>query len=205
MESPKTNKVVILTELVRYRPMLSGQGRSTAKAGRRSSVWGLRFLTLGLVVGLWFLLVELEVWSPLILPRPSSVWDAFVQSVTTDGKRRGLGGYFLWEHLQASLWRVLNGVFWAIILGIAVGFAARLVVADPHHARAVGQLPAQPAAARLLHDPDLLVRHRGHLEDLAAVPRRVPTDHPRHDERQSNASAPIVSMPPDRSAVPACS
>ena len=100
--------------------MLSGQGRSTAKAGRRSSVWGLRFLTLGLVVGLWFLLVELEVWSPLILPRPSSVWDAFVQSVTTDGKRRGLAGYFLWEHLQASLWRVLNGVFWAIILGIAV-------------------------------------------------------------------------------------
>ncbi len=102
--------------------MLSGQGRSTVKAGRRSSVWGLRFLTLGLVVGLWFLLVELEVWSPLILPRPSSVWDAFVQSVTTDGKRRGLAGYFLWEHLQASLWRVLNGVFWAIILGIAVGF-----------------------------------------------------------------------------------
>ena len=163
--------------------MLSGQGRSTAKAGRRSSVWGLRFLTLGLVVGLWFLLVELEVWSPLILPRPSSVWDAFVQSVTTDGKRRGLAGYFLWEHLQASLWRVLNGVFWAIILGIAVGFVLALVVADPHHARAVGQLPAQPAAARLLHDPDLLVRHRGHLEDLAAVPRRVPADHARHDER----------------------
>ncbi len=101
----------------------SGQRRSTSHARRRTSAWVLRLLTFGLVMGLWFLLTELEVWSPLILPRPSSVWNALVQSVTTDGKRRGLGGYFLWEHLRASLWRVLNGVFWAIILGIGVGFA----------------------------------------------------------------------------------
>jgi taurine transport system permease protein len=100
----------------------SGQGRSTVKPGRSTSAWTLRLLTFGVVIGLWFLLTELEVWSPLILPRPSSVWEAFVQSVTTDGRRRGLGGYFLWEHLRASLWRILNGVFWAIILGIGVGF-----------------------------------------------------------------------------------
>ena len=76
---------------------------------RTSTVWGLRVLTFALVMGLWFLLTALEVWSPLILPKPSSVWNAFIQSVTSDGKRRGLGGYFLWEHLQASLWRILNG------------------------------------------------------------------------------------------------
>ena len=55
-----------------------------------SSLLWLRLLTLGLFLGLWFLLTELEVWDPLILPRPSSVWNACVQSVTTDGRRRGL-------------------------------------------------------------------------------------------------------------------
>jgi len=94
-----------------------GQGRATFTS------WSLRLLTLLLVLGLWFVLTELEVWDPLILPKPGSVWNAFIQSVTTDGKRRGLGGYFLWEHLEASLWRILNGVFWAIVLGVIVGFA----------------------------------------------------------------------------------
>ena len=179
----------MLTHLVRYRLMWSGQARSgqrrsTSHARRRTSAWVLRLLTFGLVMGLWFLLTELEVWSPLILPRPSSVWNALVQSVTTDGKRRGLGGYFLWEHLRASLWRVLNGVFWAIILGIGRRIRPRLVVAYPHDVRAVGELSAKPPAARLLHDSDLLVRYPGHLEDLAPVPRRVPPDHPGDDERR---------------------
>ncbi len=100
-------------------------GGRNSRNGRSRVVltsWSLRLATLALVVGLWFLLTELEVWDPLILPRPSSVWEAFIQSVTTDGKRRGLGGYFLWEHLEASLWRILNGVFWAIVLGVTVGF-----------------------------------------------------------------------------------
>ena len=100
-----------------------GGTQRTGGVARVLTSWSLRLLTLALVVGLWFVLTELEVWDPLILPRPASVWDAFVQSVTTDGRRRGLGGYFLWEHLEASLWRILNGVFWAIVLGVAVGFA----------------------------------------------------------------------------------
>ena len=100
-------------------------GRSARRGPGRATFtsWSLRLLTLLLVLGLWFVLTELEVWDPLILPKPASVWDAFIQSVTTDGKRRGLGGYFLWEHLEASLWRILNGVFWAIVLGVIVGFA----------------------------------------------------------------------------------
>ena len=104
---------------------MNGRGSTRGGSKRPLSAWStnaLRLLTLALFLGLWVVLTELEVWNPLILPKPTSVWDAFIQSVTTDGRRRGLAGYFLWEHLEASLWRILNGVFWAIVLGIVVGF-----------------------------------------------------------------------------------
>ena len=38
-----------------------------------------------------------------------------MQSVTVHDGRRGLSGYYLWEHLWASLWRILRGV----VLGAA--------------------------------------------------------------------------------------
>ncbi len=102
--------------------MSGRKGRNETTAGPLTT-WSLRALTVALVLGLWFLLTWLEVWDPLILPTPASVWNALIQSVTTDGRRRGLAGYFLWEHLEASLWRTFNGVFWAVILGVTVGFA----------------------------------------------------------------------------------
>jgi taurine transport system permease protein len=94
-----------------------------AQRTTRVSNWGLRALSLALLFAIWWVLTELKVWSPLILPPPSDVWHAFVQSVTTDGKRRGLAGSFLWEHLDASLWRIANGMFWAILIGPVVGLA----------------------------------------------------------------------------------
>lgn len=73
------------------------------------------------VVGLWWLLSALEIWKPLILPGPGRVWDAFVQSITSDGRRRGLSGHYLWEHLGASLDRIGHGMFWALLIGPVLG------------------------------------------------------------------------------------
>ena len=87
---------------------------------RGNTVW-LRLLSLAVVFGLWWLLTALHIWSPLILPSPSDVWHAFVQSVTSEGPRRGLSGHFLWEHLGASLQRILKGVGYAIIVGPILG------------------------------------------------------------------------------------
>jgi taurine transport system permease protein len=89
----------------------------------RGRTFALRLLSLGVVFGLWWLLTALKIWSPLILPAPSAVWRAFVQSVTTDGPRRGLAGYYLWEHLWASLQRILKGVGYAMIVGPLLGLA----------------------------------------------------------------------------------
>jgi taurine transport system permease protein len=82
-------------------------------------------LSVGAVVAfliLWWLLTELEVWDPLFLPRPSDVWSRFIESVTTsDAGKRGLSNYFLWEHLWASLWRLIQGIFFALLIGIPLG------------------------------------------------------------------------------------
>jgi taurine transport system permease protein len=107
--------------------------RRRLRAGPATRVWTLRAGSLAVVFGLWWLLTALEIWSPLILPSPSAVWHAFQQSVTSDGRRRGLAGSYLWEHLGASMWRVANGLFWAALIGPVVG----LVLAMSRSARTV--------------------------------------------------------------------
>jgi taurine transport system permease protein len=81
----------------------------------------LRAVSLGSILMLWWVLTDLDIWSRLILPHPSDVWHAFIQSVTTEGRRRGLFNFFLWEHLRASLWRIANGLLWAIVVGPPLG------------------------------------------------------------------------------------
>ena len=76
----------------------------------------------------------------------------------------------------ASLQRIGAGVGAAIILGPIVGFLMGTsktfgTIVEPLH-----QLPARTSAAGLHRPADRLVRYRRHLEDLAAVPRRVPRD-----------------------------
>src|SRR6187431_1301403 len=108
------------------------EGRRIGWAARRSdgtaqvsgavrAAWaGLAALV---VLAIWWALAATGTWSEIILPTPAKVWDAFVQSVTTHDGRRGLSGYYLWEHLWASLWRILRGVFWAFVIGVPIGLA----------------------------------------------------------------------------------
>src|SRR4051812_30817072 len=83
--------------------------------------WGLRLISIAVVLFTWWLLTALHIWKPLILPSPAKVWGAFEQSVTSSGRRRGLSGHYLWEHLGASLERIARGMFWAILVGPPIG------------------------------------------------------------------------------------
>ena len=96
-----------------------------------------KVVSLALVLGAWWAVAEAEIWSDLIVPGPVKVWDAFIQSVTSDGRRRGLSGHFLWEHLFASLGRILRGVGWGTLVGVPVGLLLATVrpvrtVAEPY-------------------------------------------------------------------------
>lgn len=86
----------------------------------------LSTLSGAVVLGIWWLVAALGIWSELIVPTPSAVWDALIESVTVTNGRNGLSNYFLWEHLWASLWRILNGVFWAVVIGIPLGLLLSL-------------------------------------------------------------------------------
>lgn len=84
---------------------------------------GARALALGILLGAWWLVTELEVWSELFVPRPSAVWERLIEGLTSEGSRVGLSGYYLHEHLWASLWRIIRGVGLAIPFGVLLGLA----------------------------------------------------------------------------------
>jgi len=81
----------------------------------------LRVLSLAVLLGLWWLVVALKVWPELFVPSPTAVWERFIDSVTVHDGQRGLSGYYLWEHLWASLERILQGVGLAIVFGVILG------------------------------------------------------------------------------------
>lgn len=95
--------------------------RQARRAALRRNL--LRLLSLAVFLFAWWLITELEIWKPVFVPRPDAVWDRFVESMTTHDGQRGLSDHYLWEHLLASLWRVLQGIGWAIVIGIPLGLA----------------------------------------------------------------------------------
>lgn len=95
------------------------------RAGRRALAGrtALRAGSLLVVLGVWWLVAELEVWPPVFVPHPSAVWRRFVESVTVHDGQTGLSGYYLWEHLLASLSRIGRGLVWAVAFGTLLGLA----------------------------------------------------------------------------------
>lgn len=104
------------------------QGRRREQRRRRLRLLALHTSTLALVLLAWWLVAALEWVSPLYLPPPGDVWDAFVRANTdhpisagSDRIVRGEQGYYLWEHLIASLQRIGIGVGTAIVVGVPLG------------------------------------------------------------------------------------
>ncbi|RDE19388.1 ABC transporter permease subunit [Motiliproteus coralliicola] len=98
--------------------------RKTVTFGDASSVEAGRFwsclsvLTLALA---WYLGSALELVNPIFWPSPMAVWDQFV-SISSEGYRN----FSLWEHIWASLYRILVGFGLGCLVGIPLGFAMGL-------------------------------------------------------------------------------
>ncbi len=82
---------------------------------------GWTFLSIGVLLLVWFLAGVFGWVSPIFWPSMGSVWDQFTL-ISTEGYRN----FTLYEHIGFSLYRVLLGFFIGCLVGIPLGFALAL-------------------------------------------------------------------------------
>ena len=85
--------------------------------GSGSSV-GISVLSIALLLGLWFLITNAGWIKPLFLPSPQAVWEQFVLYASGQANDKPL-----WQHLAASLLRVLLAFALACVTAIPLGIA----------------------------------------------------------------------------------
>lgn len=106
---------------------VAGTGRATSRSPRWSAVragagrWSITLAALLGALAVWWTVTALEIWSPIFVPSPAAVWERFITITGEQDNVRGYGGYLLWEHLWATLRRILIGSAIGIVLGIVIG------------------------------------------------------------------------------------
>lgn len=81
----------------------------------------LGVVSIGTLIGVWWLVTAFGLIEPLFLPSPQAVLTKLHLVATT-----GFMDATLWQHLSASLKRILWAVFFAIITGVPLGMAMGL-------------------------------------------------------------------------------
>jgi taurine transport system permease protein len=85
----------------------------------RGPILGFAFAAFALAV--WQLVYSLQIWPPVFVPSPKDVWDALIRTSTVHDGVKGWSNYFLYQHLWASLQRILIGSLVAIVVGVPLG------------------------------------------------------------------------------------
>ncbi|MEB3754978.1 taurine ABC transporter permease TauC [Acinetobacter sp. MD2(2019)] len=65
---------------------------------------------------IWFFVTNLQLISPVFLPTPQAVWHKFIEV-----SQQGFMKATLWQHLAASMGRVLIALLAAIVIGVPIG------------------------------------------------------------------------------------
>lgn len=82
----------------------------------------LSVATLAVLLAIWWAVAALQLISPLFLPPPGQVW----QKLIAIGGPQGFMDATLWQHLAASLTRIVIALLAAVLLGVPVGIAMGL-------------------------------------------------------------------------------
>lgn len=115
--TPPAVGVAPLAPLPAAESVPSGPAATPTPRRRRVSVEQmLTAATIAVLVGSWFVLTHYELVNPLFLPAPEAVWEAFVTTAT-----KGYQGSLLYQHIIASVTRVLIGWSLACVVGIPLG------------------------------------------------------------------------------------
>ena len=82
----------------------------------------LSVATLAVLLAIWWAVAALQLISPLFLPPPGQVW----QKLIAIAGPQGFMDATLWQHLAASLTRIVIALLAAVLLGVPVGIAMGL-------------------------------------------------------------------------------
>jgi len=75
--------------------------------------------TVVVILVAWYLVTKFQLVNPLFLPSPSAVWNAFVTIL-----QQGYKGSTLWQHLGASLGRMVVAFLLAVVVAVPAGLAS---------------------------------------------------------------------------------
>ena len=98
-----------------------------APESARNSPWQrwrgplLHVALIGVLIAIWWVIAYLEIWPRVFVPTPRSVWDALIKTSTVHDGTKGYSGVFLYEHVWASMRRILLGSLVAIVVGVPFG------------------------------------------------------------------------------------
>jgi NitT/TauT family transport system permease protein len=123
------------------------QNRDRKATLRHASILFLERLGFGaLLIGLWALAAELEIFDPLVISNPGDVASYLRDAVTGDE---------LWSNLWATLWATLLAFGLASVVGIVIGISLALL---PHVERIVSPfLDAANAMPRIAFAPIFVI------------------------------------------------
>lgn len=82
----------------------------------------LSVATLAVLLAVWWAVAALQLISPLFLPPPGQV----LQKLITIAGPQGFMDATLWQHLAASLTRIVIALLAAVLIGVPVGIAMGL-------------------------------------------------------------------------------
>lgn len=104
-----------------------GTERQTASVDAEVALAALRELTLSVatlavLLAVWWAVAALQLISPLFLPPPGQV----LQKLITIAGPQGFMDATLWQHLAASLTRIVIALLAAVLIGVPVGIAMGL-------------------------------------------------------------------------------
>jgi taurine transport system permease protein len=73
------------------------------------------------LLAIWQSIYMLKIWPPVFIPSPKAVWQAAVTASTVHNGTKGYSGVFLYQHLWASMRRILIASAFAIVVGVPLG------------------------------------------------------------------------------------
>ena len=73
------------------------------------------------LLAIWQVVFMLKIWPPVFIPSPKAVWQAAVTASTVHDGAKGYSGMFLYQHLWASMRRILIASAFAIVVGVPLG------------------------------------------------------------------------------------